>query len=144
MSAQLSDLSPLEQTVREWLVKADNDIRSADALAKTRPPILDTAGYHSEQAAEKALKGLMLFHGLPLLKSHDLTLFVETLATAQPQIVFQRDAALYLTPFATLFRYPAGSGFNEPTPAEFQQAYRFAVDIVSCVHSLLPSHILPH
>ncbi len=43
-------LTPHEEAVREWLIKADNDARSAKALSVLTPPILDTAGYHCQQA----------------------------------------------------------------------------------------------
>lgn len=143
MNTQPNALTPHEEAVREWLVKADNDWRSAKALAALSSPILDTAGYHCQQAAEKALKGLMLFHLLPLLKTHDLTLLVQLLSAIEPQVAFHLPAAEYLTPFATLFRYPAGGGFNEPTPSEFAQAFSFSVDIMQFVHSVLPAHIRP-
>lgn len=141
MTTPPNALSPHEEAVREWLVKADNDVRSAKVLAALPAPILDTAGYHCQQAAEKALKGLMLFHHLPLLKTHDLTLLVQTLTAVEPQAVFHIPAAQYLTPFATLFRYPAGGGANDPTPSEFAQAYHYAMDVVQFVHAVLPVHI---
>jgi HEPN domain-containing protein len=135
-------LTPHEEAVREWLIKADNDARSAKALSLLTPPILDTAGYHCQQAAEKALKGLMLFHHLPLTKTHNLTLLVGNISVVEPHIMVWLPAAQYLTPFATLFRYPAGGGNNDPTPAEFSQALSAATDIIAFVHSVLPSHIL--
>jgi HEPN domain-containing protein len=142
MNRQPNPLTPHEEAVREWLVKANNDARSAKALAALSPPILDTAGYLCQQAAEKALKGLILFHGLPLTKTHDITLLVHVLSTNEPHVLLWLPAAQYLTPFATLFRYPAGGGVNDPTPAEFAAAYRAAMDIVQFVHSVLPPHIL--
>ena len=133
MTTSPNALTPHEEAVREWLVKADNDARSTKALAAPSPPILDTAGYHCQQAAEKALKGLMLFHHLPLLKTYDLTLLVQILSAIEPQVAFHTSAAQYLTPFATLFRYPAGGGANDPTPAEFAQAYlQWMCAVCSC------------
>lgn len=44
--------------IRQWLFKARNDLRSAVRLFTDDPPILDTAAYHCQQAAEKALKAL--------------------------------------------------------------------------------------
>lgn len=143
MTTPPNGLTPHEEAVREWLVKADNDARSAKALAALPAPILDTAGYHCQQAAEKALKSLMLFHRLSLLKTHDLTLLVQTLSAVEPQSAFHTPAAQYLTPFATLFRYPAGGGVNDPTSAEFAQAYHYAMDVMQFVYAALPVHIRP-
>jgi len=44
---------------RSWLVKADSDLRAADVLRSTRPPLLDDALYHYQQSAEKAPKGFL-------------------------------------------------------------------------------------
>jgi hypothetical protein len=43
------------QLVQSWLTKAQHDLASARVLSTTNPPILDTAIYHCQQAAEKAV-----------------------------------------------------------------------------------------
>jgi HEPN domain-containing protein len=40
-----------------WLIKAYHDLISAKKLAQDQEPVLDTAIYHTQQCAEKALKG---------------------------------------------------------------------------------------
>lgn len=40
--------------VRQWLIKADHDLRSAERLMEGDDPLLDTDVYHCQQAAEKA------------------------------------------------------------------------------------------
>ena len=45
--------------VRQWLLKADHDLAAAEKLSGGDEPLLDTAIYHCQQAAEKALKGFM-------------------------------------------------------------------------------------
>jgi len=44
------------QLVRGWLTKAQHDLDSARVLAANAPPLLDTAIYHCQQAAEKAVE----------------------------------------------------------------------------------------
>lgn len=41
----------------EWLFKANSDLESAKVLLKNN--LLDTAIYHTQQSAEKALKGYL-------------------------------------------------------------------------------------
>jgi HEPN domain-containing protein len=43
------------ELVRSWLVKAARDLASASRLAAGPEPYLDTAIYHCQQAAEKAV-----------------------------------------------------------------------------------------
>lgn len=45
--------------VAAWLAKADRELASARRLLDGNPPYLDTAVYHCQQAAEKALKALL-------------------------------------------------------------------------------------
>ena len=49
------------QLVRNWLTKAQHDLASARVLAESTPPLLDTAIYHCQQAAEKAIKGYLVY-----------------------------------------------------------------------------------
>jgi len=44
----------------EWLLKAENDLLSAKKLIAGDNPILDTAVYHTQQCAEKSLKGFLV------------------------------------------------------------------------------------
>ena len=50
------------QLTRNWLIKAQHDLASARVLATSNPPLLDTAIYHCQQAAEKSLKGFLCCH----------------------------------------------------------------------------------
>jgi len=45
--------------VHAWLIKALNDLRTARAVGNLAEGPLDTAIYHCQQAAEKALKGFL-------------------------------------------------------------------------------------
>ena len=49
------------QLVQSWLTKAQHDLASARVLAASAEPLLDTAIYHCQQAAEKAVKGFLAF-----------------------------------------------------------------------------------
>lgn len=60
------------ELTRSWLVKAKRDLLSAGELADAKMPLLDTAAYHCQQAAEKAIKGFLLFHDIRFEKTHDI------------------------------------------------------------------------
>jgi hypothetical protein len=53
-----------EELTRGWLIKANRDLLSARQLAEGELPLLDTAAYHCQQAAEKAIKGFLLYHDI--------------------------------------------------------------------------------
>jgi HEPN domain-containing protein len=92
--------------IRQWLIKAEHDLRSARRLLGDTPPLLDTAAYHCQQTAEKALKAFLTLHDIPFPKTHLLLPLVERCTKAAPGFADFQEAAESLTPFATAFRYP--------------------------------------
>ena len=56
---------------RAWIVKAATDVRTADTLRKATPPLLDDVVFHCQQAAEKALKGFLVWHSQLFRKTHN-------------------------------------------------------------------------
>ena len=48
--------------VRNRLIKSQHDLGSARRLMEGDEPYLDTAVYHCQQAAEKALKAFLTYH----------------------------------------------------------------------------------
>ena len=68
----------------EWLFKAERDLLSAQKLFESR--LLDTAAYHTQQCAEKALKGFRAFKLQPIEKTHDLDRLVSLCKTLDPDL----------------------------------------------------------
>jgi len=65
------------ELVRNWLTRASHDLRSSRALAALDDPLLDTAIYHCQQAAEKAIKAWLQSNDDPFPKTHDIEDLVE-------------------------------------------------------------------
>ena len=57
--------------VQGWLAKSDSDLAAANVLLEGDGPY-DTVCFHTQQAVEKMLKGLLAFYELPIPKTHDL------------------------------------------------------------------------
>ena len=58
--------------MRAWLARANDDLRGAEIDLAAAPPLLGDAAFHCQQAAEKALKGLLTWHDREFRKTHDL------------------------------------------------------------------------
>ena len=129
------------ELVQTWLIKAQHDIAAARKLSADPDPYLDTAIYHCQQAAEKAVKGFLVFHDQDFEKTHSIPLLISLALPYDSAFVSWQDAAEHLTPFAAEFRYPGEK--LEPDQAEFAQALQEAEDLYAFVLSKLPSEVHP-
>ena len=50
----------LVSETKEWLIKATQDLRSAEHALTASPPLLGDVAYHCQQATEKALKAFLV------------------------------------------------------------------------------------
>lgn len=130
-----------KRLVQIRLTKAEHDLMSAHVLAAQCPPLLDTAVYHCQQAAEKVVKGFLVFCDQAFDRVHDIEVLVRLAMPYETRFVDWLDAGRRLTPYATMFRYP---GFTtEPSTEEYRQAVKAAEGIYSFVFSLLPDEVIP-
>ena len=103
-----------------WLTKARRDLDSAKRLLQGDPPFRDTAAYHCQQAAEKALKAFLIGTGTSVPRTHDLVALVDIATRLDGGLAELSEAAAILTPYATLYRYPDTP--LEPDDADLQEA----------------------
>ena len=119
-----------------WLIKAYHDLISAKKLAQDEEPVLDTAIYHTQQCAEKALKGYLSYKQQPPQKSHNLRLLVEFCQAIDETFAEILDDAEELSPFATAYRYP--DMIMEPEAQEVAVATKQAEKIFDFVRKKVP------
>ena len=129
------------ELVRAWLIKARHDLATARKLAADPDPYLDTAIYHCQQTAEKAVKGFLVFHGQRFEKTHHIPLLVSLATPFAPEFSAWLEAAERLTPYAAAFRYPGE--ILEPDRAEFEMALEAAEGLYKFVLSQLPEEVHP-
>jgi len=118
-------------STQAWIYKAKNDLKSAQKLLAGDDPIMDTAIYHTQQCAEKALKGYLAFKNQPLKKTHDIELLVEFCSKIDSDFEKLYDCSENLTPYATAFRYP--DIYLEPDYDEVYEAIDMAREILEFV-----------
>ncbi len=126
---------PKETVVGEWMAKAERDLASAVRLLEGDPPFLDTAVYHCQQAAEKALKGFLAARDQPLRRVHDLVLLIDECADLDASFGQLAEAAEILTPYGTTFRYPGAT--YEPQMSEALEAIACATRILDHVGRII-------
>jgi HEPN domain-containing protein len=130
---------------KAWILKAQSDLKSAEVMVRRDDPITDTAIYHTQQCAEKALKGFLAYRQSEIQKIHHLVKLVELCATLDSDFDSLLDDADELTPMGTEFRYPDDFDVIDdisqlfPTVEEVEEAIAKAKRILDFVLSKLPS-----
>jgi len=127
--------------VRAWLVRAQRDLDAARTLAGADPPQLDSAVYHCQQAAEKAVKGFLTLHDRHVDKTHDVQALMAAAQPADPAFDEWLAAGERLTPYATAYRYPGEE--LEPDREEYETALADAAGVVAFVLSRVPPETRP-
>ncbi|MEW6405698.1 MAG: HEPN domain-containing protein [Chloroflexota bacterium] len=127
--------------VQSWLTKAQHDLASACVLAASDPPLLDTAVYHCQQAAEKAVKGYLTFCDQEVERIHDIEVLIRSAMSCAAEFTDWIDVGIQLTPYARLYRYPGYA--TEPSTEQFDQALSAAEGLYKFVLSLLPEEMRP-
>ena len=89
-----------------WLLKAESDLKTAVVAIRQNDPTTDTAIFHTQQCAEKALKGFLAFKRAKIQKIHHLVKLVEQCIVFDSAFENLILDASDLTPKATEFRYP--------------------------------------
>jgi len=126
---------------REWLVKAAHDRRAAKTPAEEPDVLLDSASFHCQQAAEKAIKGFLLFHGQRFGKTHNIRQLLETARAIDPAFAPWLAVADRLTELGVEFRYPAD--VSQPSPEEFATLFSQSESLCNFVLDRLPPECHP-
>lgn len=100
---------PRRGNPQAWIVKAEQDVRSAEVLARLRTkPVPDSVCFHAQQVAEKYLKALLVWHRISFPRTHDLEHLLLMVVAQDPGLQSLRPALKRLNPFAVVIRYPGG------------------------------------
>ncbi len=121
----------------DWLAHAESDLNLA-RLAKDREDILpEQVCFHAQQAAEKALKAVLLSRGIEFPLVHDIEVLVrlaEGKGIALPAGIADASA---LTPYAIEARYP---GYPEEiSSTDVHEAIHLAERVVAWAVATIPT-----
>ncbi len=95
---------PRLEDAERWLAIASSDLRAAEVLIGAAS--YSQALFHCQQAAEKALKGLLTAYGKPFRKTHDISDLSPDCLEIDPSIEPALSGAERFTKYAWRFRYP--------------------------------------
>ncbi|MBI2865417.1 MAG: HEPN domain-containing protein [Chloroflexi bacterium] len=127
------------EETRDWVGKAQQDLRAAQLLATSDPPLVETALYHCQQSAEKAMKAYLVWCDRPFPPTHNLVTLLTFCIADEPGFDILTDAAATLTPYAVAFRYPGEA--TSPTSAQCEEAMQDAGQVLVFVLDHLPPEV---
>ncbi|HEX9593964.1 MAG TPA: HEPN domain-containing protein [bacterium] len=127
------------EVVREWLAKAENDLKTAAHTLKLGADCpTDTVCFHAQQCVEKYVKAVLVLQGIDFPKTHDL----QNLAGLLPgrvRLSLSAEEQGRLTEYATGARYP---GWGDIPLAEARRAVTIARRLRKEIRGLLPKDAL--
>lgn len=106
----------MQPEIKEWLDFAEMDLKAAKHLYDTfYPRPLQIICYHCQQAAEKALKAVIVAKGKPggIPKMHDLEFLLSQMKNYTDIKEELWDYAEALTPYGIEIRYPGGTEVSD-------------------------------
>ena len=92
--------------VKDWLRFASDDINCAKHSLSMHPVPIEIVCYHCEQAAEKALKGYLIYQNVEPPRTHILKLLCKMCADIDETFEEISEQCGNLTPYAVQARYP--------------------------------------
>lgn len=120
---------------KRWLALALDDILTAQTILGHQDRALRNAAFLAQQAAEKALKAVLIAHQLLVPRVHDLVALARLLPVPVTDL---NEAALEeLTEWATQGRYPAD--LPEAGKHEVARLVQLSMDVVAFVQRAIGS-----
>lgn len=102
------------ESAKSMLGLACEDLSALEGMASNPAFTERIFGFHAQQAVEKALKALLMFHDVEYPRTHDLRGLAALLTKSAIGVPKAADALLALTTFAVTFRYDWNADFSEP------------------------------
>ena len=125
----------VDYDILKWVRLAEMDLTTAKHLFETQKPIPhEIICFHSQQAAEKILKGFLFFNNIEAPKTHDLKILCEICIEIEEGFNNFNREAVTLTHYGVLPCYPNEIELEEH---DAEQAIKYAEKIMEFVKPLL-------
>ena len=128
---------PSAATALSWLAKATDDLTIADLVLDSDVGIEWAACFHAQQAAEKAVKAVLVHVGVDFPKSHRLDRLARLLP-ASSNVDFDIEALTELAPWAVAGRYP--EDIANPTPEQARRLFDLATEALRRSRSFIAAN----
>lgn len=132
-----SPSSPSAGTPEDWLRHARSDLALARAVEDNPDVLPNQTAFHAQQAAEKAIKAVMIHEGIDFPLTHDLKELVKRWTNSGRLWPHALANVKALNPYAVESRYPGYS--HQISRTEMLAAIEMAEQVVLWVETVLNS-----
>lgn len=121
-------------SAQDWLRRARSSL-SLSMVDKPPGVMLEDLCFHTQQAAEEAIKAVLCHSEIDFRPVHDLAESLTNLLSAGVDVAAEVREAVVLTQYSVTMRYP---GFYEPvTSRDHQEAVQHACNTVAWAASVI-------
>ncbi|OGS21933.1 MAG: DNA-binding protein [Elusimicrobia bacterium RIFOXYA2_FULL_39_19] len=113
--------------VHKWFEKANNDLKNIKNNLSAKDIPADTVCFHAQQAIEKCLKAVLVYHDREVAKTHDLVKLLSEVKIFIPGLAKEEEGLERITEYAVETRYP--DSFLDPSLKEAEYSYKLALKI---------------
>ncbi|HEX7574844.1 MAG TPA: HEPN domain-containing protein [Candidatus Methanoperedens sp.] len=114
-----------KDVAKRWFSKGNNDLIAGNYIITMLNPPTDTICFHSQQVAEKYLKGFLAFHDIETPKVHGIEDLISMCVRIDPEFSKLYDIGSDLSGYAVEVRYPTEED-HKITIEEAQRALEIA------------------
>jgi len=125
---------------REWIRKAESDFAAAQHLNEGGALYVDGTTFHAQQAAEKYLKALLVWHQIEFRKTHDMQELLNLVSGIDHELPDVLSETVDLTPYGVEYRYPGD--YPHATLEDATKALTVARHVRDVIRSHLPERVL--
>lgn len=123
----------------EWLRRARSNLAKAKADRRIPEVLYEDLCFDAQQAAEKAIKALLVYRNVLFPKTHDIMDLPTLLHQSGMKVPEEIRHADFLTGYAVEARYPGMS--EEVTAEDYEEALVLAERVVRWVESIIPASL---
>ena len=120
---------PQKNLVKQWMLKAENDLLNVANNLQSDSIPWDTVCFHCQQAVEKYIKAILVIHNREIPRIHDLEQLYNLIQSRIPSLENQRAELRWLTTYAVSSRYPVEIEDVPPGKDEGKRAHQLAKTI---------------
>jgi HEPN domain-containing protein len=125
----------------EWLRHARSNLSRCRNDCRLPDVLFEDLCFDAQQAAEKAIKAVLVSRGRRFPRTHDLAELVNLVAASGTELPREILEAKRLTPYAVAGRYPGVS--EDASEEEYREALEIAERVVAWAETLVRSPAAP-